>query len=191
VSLGTKKENPAEEKFMKKLVTIAVAVAVVIPMLGAHYLQAQSNGRPSAPFKGANSPLAPVVLTNHALSRTFFDQAAPDVSVGSGFAAIDSPVTITCGNTAGCTIEAESWADPGSNIVAGNEWGICTALDGVTGVGICTFQGTLPSDNTFVTGSLNNSFRITKGTHTVQAMIYTDSGVFLAQYHNTYHLYVP
>jgi hypothetical protein len=175
---------------MRKLVTIAVAVAVVIVLLGAyHHLRAHVNESVGSPIKGLRVA-AMTAIPAHCLSRTYIDQAMSDVTVGSGFQPIDPPVTIVCRSAAGCTIGAESWAEVGGETLTGNQWGICTQLDGSI-QGICTYQGYVPSDSSFVTGSFNNALPVAKGTHTVQAMLYTTSGAFLAQYNNTYHVYKP
>jgi hypothetical protein len=174
---------------MKKLVTIVFTVAVVIAFFGAyHHVRAAGNERPYSPLKGA--PSAPVVLTSHTLLTTYIDQGQPDVEVGSGFVAIDNPVTIHCQSVSGCTIGAESWAEVGG-LTTADEWAICTEVDGEF-AGICTFQGSLPTSGAFVTGSINNAVGVAVGTHTVQAFVYnTASGAELAQYNNTYHLYRP
>jgi hypothetical protein len=183
-------QNNKQGGFMKKLVTTAVAVAVVVALFGAyHHVRAQANERPGSPLKGPGSVSPPIVLTSHALLKTYIDQAAPGVTVGSGFTAIDSPVTIKCA-VAACTIGAENWVEVGDQFNSGDKWGVCTQVDGAF-PGICTFQGYVPADGTFVTGSLNNAVVVSLGTHTVQAFVYTDSGARLAQYNNTYHVYKP
>jgi hypothetical protein len=161
---------------MKKLVTIVVAVVVVIVLFGAHHrVRAQANDeRPDSPFKGIRS--APIVLTSHALLKTYIDQAAPSVGVGGGGTPIDSPVTIKCTST--CTIAAEMWTEVGGQSIVGNRYGICDQVDGVFS-GICTYQGYIPSDGTYVTGSLNNAVSVSAGTHTVQAFVFTDAGAIL------------
>lgn len=177
---------------MKKLVMVAVVVAVSIALFGTyHHVRAEANGRPGGPIKLPGIAPPPVTLTNHALSGTYIDQAMSDVTVGSSFQPIDSAVTITCSNTAGCTIGSESVVEVGGQTATGNRWGICSSLDGTIGAGICTYQGYIPSDGSFVTGAFNNAVAITKGTHTIQTYLYTDAGAFLAQYSNTYHRYKP
>ena len=175
---------------MKRLVTIAVAVAVVVALFGAyHHVRAQENARPSSPFRGAVPPA--VVLASHSLITTYIDQGSASVTLPAGFTAIDSPVTINCSNVAGCTIGAESWAELGGQTTANNRWAICTQVDGSI-VGFCPYLGTLPTDSSYVTGSLNNAVGVSVGTHTVQALAYNSAGgAFLAQYNNTYHVYRP
>jgi hypothetical protein len=125
------------------------------------------------------------------LVRTYADIGAPSASDGSGFTAIDSPVKINCGKAAGCTIVVTSFAEPGGQTSSGDYWGICTNLDGTIGAGICTFQGVVPSDGSFVSGSFTNVLPVARGSHTVQAEVYLTSGATLAQYSNTYSVYLP
>jgi hypothetical protein len=177
---------------MKKLVTIAVTVAVVITLFGAYYhVRAQAGARPYGSIKSQASTAPPAVLTSHTLITSYIDQGTPDTSLGSGFTAMDGPVTINCSNVAGCTVEAVSAAEVGANSGASNQWAICNQLDGSFS-GICTFQATLPTNGTYLTGTLNNSMSMAVGTHTVQSFAYTTGGgAILAQYSNTYHLYKP
>jgi hypothetical protein len=176
---------------MKKLVTIVFTVTMVIALFGAyHHVRAQGNERPYGPFKRAGIS-APVVLKSHTLVTTYIDQGAADITLGSGFTGIDSPVTINCQSVGGCTIGAESSTEVGGQSATGVEWGICTYVDGAN-AGNCTYQGPVPSNDSYVTGFFNNAVAISAGTHTVQAVVFSSaSGVFLAQYNNTYHLYRP
>jgi hypothetical protein len=176
---------------MKKLVTFAVSVAVVIALFGTyHHVRAQANERPSSPFQGSRSVSPLVALTSHALLKTYIDQSTSGPAAGAGFTALDSPVTIKCA-VASCTIGVESWAEVGGNFTSGNRWGLCTEVDGVF-AGICTFDGLLPADGSYVAGSLNNAVAISLGTHTVQAVVYTDAGgAVVGQDNNTYQLYKP
>jgi hypothetical protein len=176
---------------MRKLIPICIAVALAVALLGTHYhVRAEERHVVGSPIMGQRLPNVPPAV-NHKLTHTFADIGAPDVSDAAGFTAIDSPVTITCANTAGCTIVVTSFAEPGGQSASGDLWGICTSLDGTIGEGICTFQGALPSDDTFISGSFTNVLTVAKGTHTVQAELYLSSAAELAQYSNTYSQYAP
>jgi hypothetical protein len=176
---------------MRKLIPICIAVALAIALLGTHYhVRAEERYVVGSPILGQRLPNLPPAV-NHKLTHTYVDVGAPGASDGSGFTAIDSPVTINCGNTAGCTIVVTSFAEPGGQTSSGNAWGICTNLDGSNGAGICTYQGVLPSDGSYVSGSFTNVLTVTHGSHTVQAELYLTSGAILAQYSNTYSQYAP
>jgi hypothetical protein len=177
---------------MKKLVTIAVAVAISVAVFGTfHHVRAEANGRPGGPFKAVANNQPAAFLVGRTLAGTYIDQAMSDVTVGSGFQPIDSAFKFVCKNVGGCTISAENTVEVGGQTVASNRWGICTSLDGTVGAGICTYQGYIPSDGSYVTGSFKNALAVSTGTHTIQSYLYTDSGAFLAQYNNTYHQYRP
>ena len=176
---------------MRKLIPICITVALAVALLGTRYhVRAEEQHVVGSPILGQRLPNVPPAV-NHKLTHTFVDIGAPDASDAAGFTAIDSPVTITCGNTAGCTIVVTSFAEPGGQSSSGNAWGICTNLDGTIGAGICTFQGVLPSDGSFVSGSFTNVLSVAKGTHTVQAELFLDATATLAQYSNTYSQYAP
>jgi hypothetical protein len=176
---------------MRKLITICVAVAVAIALLGVHYhVRAAGQYVVGRPIQGQRLPNLPPSQI-HKLVRTYADIGAPSASDGSGFTAIDSPVNINCGNAAGCTIVVTSFAEPGGQTSSGDAWGICTNLDGTNGAGICTFQGVVPSDGSYISGSFTNVLPVAKGPHTVQAIVYLTIGATLAQYSNTYSVYLP
>jgi hypothetical protein len=181
----------SKEKPMRKLIPICIAMALALALFGARYhVRAEGRYVAGSPIPGQKLPNLPSV-ENHKLTHTFVDIGAPGASDGSGFTAIDSPVKINCGDTAGCTIVVTSFAEPGGQSSSGNLWGICTSLDGKNGAGICTFQGVVPSDGTYVSGSFTNVLTVAKGTHTVQAELYLTDGALLAQYSNTYSQYAP
>jgi hypothetical protein len=176
---------------MRKLIPICITVALAVALLGTRYhVRAEEQHVVGSPILGQRLPNVPPAV-NHKLTHTFVDIGAPGASDSAGFTAIDSPVTISCGNTAGCTIVVTSFAEPGGQSSSGNAWGICTNLDGTIGAGICTFQGVLPSDGSFVSGSFTNVLSVAKGTHTVQAELFLDATATLAQYSNTYSQYAP
>jgi hypothetical protein len=175
---------------MRKLIPTCVAVALAIALFGVQYhVRAEEQHVVGSPIQGQKSPNLPPAA-NHRLTHTFVDIGAPGAIDPSGFTPIDGPVTINCGNTAGCTIVVTSFAESGFQTSAGDRWGICTKLDGAFG-GICTFQGVLPSDGSFVSGSFTNVLTVAKGPHTVQAELYLDTTATLAQYSNTYSQYAP
>ena len=176
---------------MRKLIPICIAIALAVALFGTLYhVRAEERSVAGSPILGQRLPNLPPAV-NHKLTHTYVDIGAPGASDGSGFTAIDSPVTINCGNTAGCTIVVTSFAEPGGQTSSGNAWGICTSLDGTVGAGICTYQGVLPTDGSFVSGSFTNVLSVAKGTHTVQAELFLDATATLAQYSNTYSQYAP
>jgi hypothetical protein len=184
------KSNKGDD--MKKLVTIAVTIALGIALLGARYhARAEAgNARPNSPVKWSGPIPPPISLANHTLTGTYIDEGDLVSVVGSGFQPVDTPVTITCGNSAGCTIGAEHWLQVGGQSATGNRWAICTEVDGTVQF-LCPFQGYVPSDGSYATGSFNLAVAVTQGTHTVQEVLYTDDGAEIGDYNNTYHRYKP
>src|SRR5277367_6267372 len=177
---------------MRKLVTIAVAIALSIALLGARYhaRAEEGNVRSNSPVKRSETITPPISLSNHSLTATYMDEGDLVTVVGSGFQPVDAAVTIACLNAAGCTFEAEHWLQVGGQSASGNRWAICTEVDG-SFQGICPFQGYLLTDGTYVTGSITTDVPVTQGTHTIQEVLYTDAGAEIGEYHNTYHRYKP
>ena len=176
---------------MKKLVTIVFTVTVVVALFGA-YRQVRAAGyerRENAPVRSVTPVSPPVVLTAHSLLTAYVDQGDSGTTVGSGYTGVDSPVTINCQSSAGCTIAAEHWLEVGESTTSGNYWAICTEVDGTTLS--CPLQGYAPSDGSFLMGSFNQSTAVPPGTHTIQEVVYSANGVGIYNYHNTYNLYRP
>src|SRR5271170_3854039 len=142
---------------MKKLMTIAFAVAVVIALVGAYrHVQAEASKSPNnIPVKMTGSVFPAVVLPAHTLLAAYIDQGDFDAEVGSGFTAIDGPVTINCQSASGCTIGSEHWIQVGGNSASGNLWALCTAVDG--NIQTCPYQGYVASDGSYEMGSFTQS----------------------------------
>src|SRR5580692_6368721 len=91
------KRKQSKEKPMRKLIPICIAVALAIALLGTHYhVRAEERYVVGSPILGQRLPNLPPAV-NHKLTHSYVDVGAPSASDGSGFTAIDSPVTINCG----------------------------------------------------------------------------------------------
>lgn len=113
----------------------------------------------------------------------------------AGFNDIDAPITINCGNAAGCTIGVASMVQiaPYSSTV----WAICPVVDGINYMNPpCPYQGSLDGVGGFVTGNSLANLAVTSGTHTVQLRVYVNQAYVgqAAELHNwqvNYTLYKP
>ncbi len=173
---------------MKKLIMIAVTVAVVIALFGAyHHVQAQGSQRSYGP-PGVKLPVpTPTVLAAHTLITSYFDSGDNGAS-GSGYQAVDNAFNANCTSVVGCTIELDSWVDVGDS--SGPLYGICLFVDGVQAPN-CPYIGSLPSDGSYVTGSGSQTVAVGPGTHALQTFVYTTGSATIAFYHDNYHLYRP
>jgi hypothetical protein len=184
--------NGEKKADVKKYVAISVClVTAVVLFAGYHYAAAQGNERRNSPVSssapGSASPL--VLSSSHLLFSSKFDQGdLCCTAVGSGFVAVDTAISFNCKNSAGCTIGAEHWLQVGGQTTSGNRWAICTVVDGTTQF-LCPYQGYVPADGTYTTGSFNLSTPVAFGVHTVQEELYTDFGAVIGDYHNDYRLY--
>jgi len=174
---------------MKKLITIAAAVAVVVAVFGAyHHVHAQGNQRPYGP-PGAYFPAStPAVRPAHTLITSYF-ASGDDASSGSGYQPVDSAFNSNCSSVAGCTIELDSWVTVGGG-TSSDFYGICLFVDGVQAPD-CPYIGPLPSDGSFTTSSGSQTVAVGPGTHTLQTYVYTTGSGAINFYHNNYHLYRP
>jgi hypothetical protein len=165
---------------MKKMLLLVTVVAL------ASFASAQSSnamGRKTVTKDFPNSG-------HHTLKNTYINANAADVAEAAGFNAIDAPTTVLCPGTSGtCIIQADEWIQ--LNGAAGNRVAICFYVDG-TAVDGCYFTGETLADGLFMQQSTSHaSNAVSAGNHTVQTVLYTDVGAFVAFYNFNYRVYKP
>lgn len=129
----------------------------------------------------------------HVLDATLFNWGNDDsVPIDPGYQPIDRLTAINCVDAHGCTIGFEQHIQLGGNKTEGNEWGICTFVDGnyVYTPG-CPFQGNLPTDGTYTVGTFAQQTSVSFGPHTVQTFVYTTNGGQKDTYNIIYRVYHP
>ncbi len=137
-------------------------------------------------------PPSPTLIFNRKLASTSISLGEDVVDLNSGKQAIDSPLNFVCPN-GGCTITAEIHVQMGFNTSSGNPLALCADLDGsdMPPIG-CPNVLTLPTDNSFVSGSFAFAQSGVKaGNHAIQSFVVTTFGATRANYEITYRLYTP
>ena len=107
------------------------------------------------------------------------------------FTPVDAPITVVCPGTSGsCLLQADQWIQTGAGSTTFNEFALCFYVDGVA-VNGCYFNGSTPSDSSFVMGTASQGKSVPHGSHTVQTYIYSLNGAFMNAYNFTYRIYKP
>jgi len=126
------------------------------------------------------------------LQKTFLEHAVcagascPILTVNA-YTPIDAGLTFKC--TTDCVISATGTVQVFNNVSATRPWGVCIWIDGIVTEFGCPFQGYMPSDRSFVTGTLSESVSLTAGKHKVQAFVYSTTLGQLSIWNITYQLY--
>jgi len=169
---------------------VRFAICLTAFLVSAAGSWAQTNKSP------VNTPVTKpginIVTNNRRLFETWISEGNDLVSVGSGFQAIDNPITINCPASNSCTFAAEQNLQVDGS-VSGNRWAICTQVDGnFMSEPLCPFLGLVSSDGTFIAGSFVQTMHgLSPGTHTVQSFVYTDAGGSRSIYAIVYRVYGP
>jgi hypothetical protein len=104
--------------------------------------------------------------------------------------AFNAATPFTC--KAACTLEVDIMIQIGQNTTTGNLWDICAQVDQSGSKFQCSFQGTLPTDKSYVVGNCAYSVSLKKGRHVVQGTVLTQTGAAaLGTYHALYRVYQP
>jgi hypothetical protein len=142
-------------------------------------------------FSAVPVPAQEAAAVNHVLKSTLFDEES---TIKKGFLPkpglyiLTTPVSFSC--TAACTLEVEIMEQLGGNTTAKNNWDICAAIDKTDTP--CLFQGTLPTDSSFVMGNYIWSMSLPAGAHTAQPLVGVEAGpARIGSFHITYHVYQP
>ena len=153
--------------------------------------QAGNDRSPTASV-GSNSKAARAVTRRLKLYQTrISSECCGIVAVAGGFQPLDGTSTLPCPAVAvDCVIVAEQNVQMRS-ATAGNNWAICTQVDGVFLTNpSCPFLGPPAFLSTFITNSsAQSSGALAPGAHNVQTFIYTDAAADRGIYEITYSLY--
>jgi hypothetical protein len=142
----------------------------------------------------AEADLVCCAAVSHVLLSTILlqDTPTPNLKLPKGKTTYNftSAVFITC-PIAVCTLEIEAMVQAGQNKTAGNLWYICANIDGKSISPTCPYQGTLPTNSSFVAGHYAWSTSLKKGMHTLSPVVFVTAPAGLASYHLAYRLYKP
>ncbi|HEY1260117.1 MAG TPA: hypothetical protein VGF34_12800 [Stellaceae bacterium] len=194
---------------MNMAFTILAAAAFSVVSVSTAWAQgslpAEAPGRATAPRGTAllgsrpvlpetDAGLACCAGLSHVLLSTILLQDSPNPNLklpkGKTTYNFTSVVFITC-PVAVCTLEIEAMVQAGQNKTAGNLWYICADIDDKSISPTCPYQGTLPTNGSFVAGHYAWSTSLKKGMHTVSPNAFVTAPAGLASYHLAYRLYKP
>jgi hypothetical protein len=174
-----------------KRTSFVVALMTVAGFMAADTSAPAQAGSASSPTAAAGSKAkARIVTVRYRPRETRVSSDSGLVAVGAGFQAIDGTSTLPCPATAvDCIIIAEQNVQVRS-ATAGNNWAICTQVDGAFMPNpLCPFLGP-PPVNTFTANSFaQSSAALAPGVHTVQTFIFSNNGIDRSIYELTYTLY--
>lgn len=147
---------------------------------------------PGVPGSGGPGQLkAAAVTTKHKLLTTYIDSnpfsglALPAAT----FVPIGSVASMTCGNTAGCTLGAEFMAQIAPT-GADNPWAICINVDNA--LQYCPWVASIPAAlSIYTTENTRYNFPVALGAHTMQMVLYTSGASTLGAYESTFRVYKP
>jgi hypothetical protein len=168
----------------------AATALVAVLAFGAGLSSAEAAG--GSPAKGAQTTKSARITTNRLKllnSRVSFDNNL--VALGAGFQPIDAVTNLVCPANAslGCVITAEQNVQVRTNL-AGNDWAICTRVNGVDmNAPFCPFLGQIPV-NIFSASSFEQSHRVNPGTvNNLQTFLFTDLGADRSIYEIHYEIH--
>jgi hypothetical protein len=142
-------------------------------------------------FSGLPARAQDAATVNHVLKSTLFDggQIKAGFLNKAGVFVFANSVSFKC--TTACTLEVEIMEEVGNNKTAKNFWDICAEVDGGKTATPCIFQGTLPTDSSFVIGNYLWSVPLPAGAHTAEPEVGVAAPATIANFHITYHIYQP
>jgi hypothetical protein len=125
----------------------------------------------------------------HKLASVAIDTGAPLSALVAGYNTIDT-TKVVCGQPT-CSIAVDMSTQVGANQTAGNQWASCAVVDGNYASDGCGYIGELPADSTYVSGSVRQTFAVTKGKHTVSVQIYVEAAATAGNYDVQYQVLTP
>lgn len=167
---------------MTRSLILAVAAAAASFALGA-----QAAGEPPG-VKSAARMAPEAIGTAHKLQKTYFDTDSAATSLSVGFNTVGTTLTLSCTNTAGCTVagnfNAQIAATSSENTAA-----ICLVVDG--GAVNCPFNAIVRPGGGYQIMNYQTFTSVAYGSHTVQMQVYTTQPTTLYRWNKEIKLYKP
>lgn len=129
------------------------------------------------------------ITTAHKLQKTYFDTDAPGSALASGFNTVGTPLTISCTNTAGCTVAANMNAQIAA-VGTENAAAICMKVDGA--YVNCPFNAIVRAGGGYQVMNYQTFTSVAVGNHTVEMEVYSSqAGSALYRWNKEIKLYKP
>jgi len=134
-------------------------------------------------------------VVKHTLAFTVINSGAPTSGqkLVNGYNKVDAPVSISCANSAGCTVAFDAMAVIEAPSTGSINWGVCGTVDGSPSVSpgnTCWLQGSVAQSQTAV-GVAHANKLVKTGTHTIQTQVYAPAGSILLAWQFNYSIYDP
>lgn len=167
---------------MSRSLILAFAAATATLALGA-----QAAGEPLG-VKSAARMAPEAINTSHKLQKTYFDTDNTSSALNAGFNNVGTALTLSCTNTAGCTVAGDFNAQIGA-IATENTAAICLVVDG-SSVN-CPFNAIVRPGGGFQVMNYQTFTSVAYGSHTVQMQVYVTQPTTLYRWNKEIKLYKP
>ena len=178
--------------FAKLTLLAALAAGLLSTSVSAQDANSSRQGRPpiNPPVFKVNR--VPPAAVKHVGNGAYINSGVYGTTIlAATFTPINAAITVTCpGSTGTCLLQADQWIQTGLGTTTFNEFAICLYVDGVN-TGNCWYNGSTPSDTSFVIGTTSSGKTITHGNHVVQSIVYSNNGAFMSYYNFTYKIFKP
>jgi len=184
---------------MTKNTVSSMLIALTVLVVGAHFAVAQNTSKvrfavPTEEFAGAiTSPnIHPPSPPSETIVQTFLTEGDYDATVSGGaYTWEDIGTPVHCAY-ATCTINVTMNANTGLNSTSANNWALCLMVDSsLFDPYGCPYLGNNPTDGSFAAASTTQSIQVARGSHKAAVYVYSDYGVYLGEYQNTYRIFRP
>ena len=184
---------------MTKNTVSSMLIALTVLVVGAHFAVAQNTSKvrfavPAEEFTGITFPTIrpPGPPPEETIVNTYLTEGDYDATVAGGtytWEDVGTPVHCTY---ATCTINVTMNANAGLNSTSANNWGLCLMVDSLLFDPYgCPYLGNNPTDGSFAAASTTQSIQVARGSHKAAVYVYSDYGVYLGEYQNTYRIFRP
>ena len=150
---------------LSKLTLFAVLTVGLLSISAAAQDETSSRmGRPPvAPPVMRSTQVAPAAV-KHIGAGTYINTGLFATTIPAAtFTPVDAKITVTCPGTTGtCLLQADQFIQTGLGSTTLNEFALCFYVDGVA-VNGCYYNGSTPSDGSFVMGSASQGKTVLHG----------------------------
>jgi hypothetical protein len=178
--------RPFGEIIMPRLFLTALATSVALFTGLAH---ARDGNVPGASPQAQQGSQGFAISTAHKLLKTYLETGNAGSGIVAGFNPYGSVASVTCTNTAGCTIAVSANAQLGM-VAAANAAAVCVKIDGA--YVNCPYNHTVPAGSSFEVLSYQTfQEALALGTHTVSVEVFSSQPTTLYRFNTEIKLYKP
>lgn len=173
---------------MSRLLVSSLAAAAALLSLSVQAADGNVPGTTGAKAYQASGVLPSAIGTAHRLLKTYLDTDGTSTALAAGFNTVGSQLSLSCSNTAGCTIavnaNAQLAAAASDNLAA-----ICILIDG--GYVNCPYNKMFKSTDSYGVMTYQTFASVPMGTHTVDVQVYSSVATSMVRWNKEVKLYKP